>query len=87
MLCSSGNDCIIFFCYFSKWSENIITDASQLLAEDLPLAPGAPGGQVQFRQSLATSFFFKFYLNVSECLTNQAKVTYRNFFSSGFLNK
>lgn len=71
---------LFYFCYFSKWTENIITDACQLLAEDLPLASGAPGGQAQFRQSLATSFFFKFYLNVSECLSNQAKVTYRNIF-------
>ena len=71
---------LFYFCYFSKWSENIITDACQLLSEDLPLALGAPGGQVQFRQSLATSFFFKFYLNVSECLSNQAKVTCLNFF-------
>ncbi|CAH3019046.1 unnamed protein product, partial [Porites evermanni] len=67
-----------------KWSENIITDACQLLAEDLPLALGAPGGQVQFRQSLATSFFFKFYLNVSECLSNQAKTIHEEFFPRRF---
>jgi len=42
-----------------------------LLAEDLPLAPGTPGGQVEYRRSLASSFFFKFYLNVSLQLSNQ----------------
>lgn len=53
------------------WSESIVTDACQLLAEDLPLPPGTPGGQVEYRRSLASSFFFKFYLNVSVKLNNQ----------------
>lgn len=53
------------------WSESIVNDACQLLAEDLPLAPGTPGGQIEYRRSLASSFFFKFYLNVSLQLSNQ----------------
>ncbi|XP_020627784.1 xanthine dehydrogenase/oxidase-like isoform X2 [Orbicella faveolata] len=53
------------------WSESIVEDACQLLAEDLPLKPGSPGGQVEYRRSLGTSFFFKFYLNVSVQLSNQ----------------
>ena len=48
-----------------------MNDACQLLAEDLPLAPGTPGGQIEYRRSLASSFFFKFYLNVSLQLSNQ----------------
>lgn len=52
------------------WDESIIQDACQLLAEDLPLKPGAPGGQVEYRRSLTTSFFFKFYLNVSQRLSS-----------------
>ena len=50
------------------WNESIVQDACQLLAEDLPLKPGSPGGQVEYRRSLAASFFFKFYLNVSQRL-------------------
>ena len=46
------------------WSEPTLTEALQLLLEDLPLAPDAPGGMVEYRKSLATSFFFKFYLGV-----------------------
>ncbi|XP_078351392.1 xanthine dehydrogenase/oxidase-like [Oculina patagonica] len=57
-----------------KWDESIVQDACQLLAEDLPLAPGAPGGQVEYRRSLASSFFFKFYLNVSQWLSNNELV-------------
>ncbi|KAJ7379815.1 hypothetical protein OS493_012562 [Desmophyllum pertusum] len=53
----------------AKRNESIVQEACQLLAEDLPLAPGAPGGQVEYRRSLATSFFFKFYLNVSQSLS------------------
>ena len=48
-----------------------MNDACQLLAEDLPLAPGTPGGQIEYRRSLASSFFFKFYLNVSLQRSNQ----------------
>ena len=48
-----------------------MNDACQLLAEDLPLTPGTPGGQIEYRRSLASSFFFKFYLNVSLQLSNQ----------------
>lgn len=53
------------------WNENIVQEACQLLAGDLPLAPGAPGGQVEYRRSLASSFFFKFYLNVSQQLGHE----------------
>lgn len=53
-----------------QWNESVVQHACQLLAEDLPLKPGAPGGQVEYRRSLATSFFFKFYLNVSQRLSN-----------------
>ncbi|RMX48187.1 hypothetical protein pdam_00015397 [Pocillopora damicornis] len=56
------------------WNENIVQEACQLLAGDLPLAPGAPGGQVEYRRSLASSFFFKFYLNVSQQLGHEEEV-------------
>ncbi|XP_044163721.1 xanthine dehydrogenase/oxidase-like isoform X2 [Acropora millepora] len=53
------------------WSEKIVDDAIQLFTKDLPLLPGSPGGQVEYRRSLVSSFFFKFYLNVSLQLSNQ----------------
>ncbi|KAL9964449.1 hypothetical protein ACROYT_G028093 [Oculina patagonica] len=56
------------------WSDNILQDAYQLLAEDLPLTPETPGGQVDYRRSLASSFFFKFFLNVSQQLGNDEEV-------------
>ena len=64
-----GNQVFTLSC--RTWNESIVQEACQLLAEDLPLAPGAPGGQVEYRRSLASSFFFKFYLNVTLQLSNQ----------------
>jgi len=64
-----------------QWNESVVQHACQLLAEDLTLKPGAPGGQVEYRRSLATSFFFKFYLNVSQRLSNNEV---GNFFLDNF---
>ncbi|KAJ8309320.1 hypothetical protein KUTeg_014194 [Tegillarca granosa] len=47
-----------------KWEDNLVTDVCNLLKDDLPLDPSAPGGMVEFRRTLTTSFFFKFYLTV-----------------------
>jgi len=46
------------------WDPAIVDLACEHLAADLPLAWDAPGGMVEFRRSLTTSFFFKFYLTV-----------------------
>lgn len=53
------------------WDDSFIPYMCQLMAEDLPLAPGAPGGMVEFRRTLTTSFFFKFYLTVQLQLQQQ----------------
>jgi len=64
------------FCY-RLWNESILQDACQLLSEDMPLASGAPGGQVEYRRSLASSFFFRFYLKISQQLGNgEVRVNY-----------
>ena len=38
-----------------------INSAFKYIHEDLPLAPNAPGGHVQFRKELAESFLFRFF--------------------------
>ncbi|XP_038073974.1 xanthine dehydrogenase/oxidase-like [Patiria miniata] len=48
------------------WADGLVEAMCPLLAEDLPLPPGAPGGMEPYRQSLTLSFFFKFYLGVLE---------------------
>ncbi len=46
------------------WNETTLNNACQLLLEDLPLSSDVPGGMPEYRRSLVTSFFFKFYLSV-----------------------
>lgn len=40
--------------------------ALEFLSKDLPLADNAPGGMIEYRKSLVTSFFFKFFLSVQK---------------------
>ena len=47
------------------WNSDLLPFAYELLEKDLPLAPGAPGGMIQFRRTLTTSFFYKFFLRVT----------------------
>ncbi|XP_055957965.1 xanthine dehydrogenase/oxidase [Patella vulgata] len=54
-----------------KWENNLVPAVCQNLEEDLPLDPGAPGGIVEYRKTLTTSFFFKFYLTVTQQLYNK----------------
>ncbi|BFZ07584.1 hypothetical protein BsWGS_10623 [Bradybaena similaris] len=56
-----------------EWTDSLVSKVSDLLASDLPLSPGAPGGFVEYRQALALSFFFKFFVTVQQrVLKNQA---------------
>jgi xanthine dehydrogenase/oxidase len=51
-----------------EWKNEILPQAYEKLAEDLPLSAGAPGGMIEYRRSLTTSFFFKFFLQVLNAL-------------------
>ncbi|KAK6183872.1 hypothetical protein SNE40_006452 [Patella caerulea] len=52
-----------------KWDNELVSIACQYLEDDLPLKPDAPGGTVEYRRTLTTSFFFKFYLSVAQQLS------------------
>lgn len=58
-----------------QWDEKLLEGAYDLLAEELPLHPGAPGGMIQFRRSLTLSFFLKFYLAVTQQLRGEVPGT------------
>ena len=60
------------FMLSKSWSSALIEEAFAKLLEDLPLGPGVPGGMARYRQSLALSFLFKFYLNVSSTVNLQS---------------
>ena len=49
---------------YRRWEDSLVPEVCRLLADDLPLAAGSPGGMVEYRRTLTTSFFFKFYLTV-----------------------
>ncbi|XP_076991100.1 xanthine dehydrogenase/oxidase isoform X2 [Tamandua tetradactyla] len=50
------------------WNEELLQRVCASLAEEMRLPPDAPGGMVDFRRTLALSFFFKFYLTVLQKL-------------------
>ncbi|XP_072388344.1 xanthine dehydrogenase-like isoform X1 [Diabrotica undecimpunctata] len=47
------------------WNKTTLELAFNILLQDLPLDPDAPGGMVSYRKSLALSLFFKAFLNIS----------------------
>ncbi|CAB3367423.1 Hypothetical predicted protein [Cloeon dipterum] len=68
-----------------EWNEQTLEAALDLLVQEIPLSPGAPGGMILFRRSLTLSFFFKFYLSVQQSLNGvvpeEAKSATRQFHS------
>ncbi|KAM3857276.1 aldehyde oxidase 6 [Diretmus argenteus] len=50
------------------WDEQTLSRAYDLLLEELPLPPSAPGGKVAFRRSLTLSLLFKFNLEILQKL-------------------
>lgn len=47
------------------WCRETLDAALVALREDVNVAPTAPGGRGEYRNSLAASFLFKFYVHVS----------------------
>ena len=50
-------------------SHETLKAALDILPEDLPLEPTAPGGMIEYRRTMAASFFFKFFLQVMREVT------------------
>ncbi|XP_064600822.1 xanthine dehydrogenase/oxidase-like [Liolophura sinensis] len=48
------------------WEERLVSDMCQWLREDISLSPGSSGGMTEYRQILASSLFFRFYLTVAD---------------------
>jgi xanthine dehydrogenase/oxidase len=47
------------------WEESSLQAALAALRQDVNVAPTAPGGRGEYRNSLAASFLYKFYIHVS----------------------
>ncbi|XP_039998462.1 aldehyde oxidase 6 isoform X2 [Xiphias gladius] len=50
------------------WDDETLSQAYDILLDELALPPSAPGGKVEFRRSLTLSFLFKFNLQVLQKL-------------------
>ncbi|CAM6083475.1 unnamed protein product [Calypogeia fissa] len=55
------------------WTKSTMEEALVCLQEDVKMSANAPGGMVEFRKSLVTSFLFKFFLHVTYKLEQDAK--------------
>eukprot|EP00158_Paraphelidium_tribonemae_P008585 Partr_v1_DN28619_c0_g1_i3_m49964 putative aldehyde oxidase len=65
------------FCVKKKWTRDLVDTVSNLITmKDMPLAANAPGGMVEYRRSLAISFFFKFFVFVSSKIDGSLAVEY-----------
>ncbi|XP_075466161.1 aldehyde oxidase 1-like [Ascaphus truei] len=49
-----------------QWDEKMLSEASRMVVEEVILPGSAPGGMVEYKRTLAISFLFKFYLQVSQ---------------------
>lgn len=54
------------------WNKELLHGALKVLEKDIVLKQDAPGGMVEFRQSLILSFFFKFFLWVCQQMNGLA---------------
>nr|XP_020447838.1 aldehyde oxidase [Monopterus albus] len=57
------------------WDDDTLSQAYDILLDELALPPSAPGGKVEFRQSLALSFLFRFNLEVFQKLREMNVIT------------
>ena len=54
-----------------EWTSQLFDDCLNWLREDLPLKFNAPGGMVKYRETLAASFFHKFFIHVKNNLIDK----------------
>ncbi len=53
------------------WGPSLLTEALGAVQQDVVIDANAPGGMVEFRQSLSSSFLFKFFLRVAQQLESE----------------
>ena len=49
---------------FRQWNDELVARVGGLLADELALPAGVPGGMESYRGTLTASFFFKFFVHV-----------------------
>jgi hypothetical protein len=69
------------------WQQSTIESALVALRQDVNVAPTAPGGRGEYRNSLAASFLYKFYVHVSYLLLSGAGQASARAESCGWLRE
>lgn len=64
--------------WLRSWGEELLADACRLLEEEVELSDSAHGGKVEYRKTLTTSFFFKFYMQVLQELRERVHIQDRH---------
>ncbi|KAI6654571.1 Xanthine dehydrogenase/oxidase [Oopsacas minuta] len=59
-----------------EWNRHVLERGLELLKNELSLPLNVPGGMPEYREVLAASFFFKFYLYVTQLLTHNLQPEY-----------
>lgn len=54
------------------WTQETLQTALSVLREEIKVPENAPGGMAQFRMSLVSSFFFKFFLQVANATASES---------------
>nr|XP_039266877.1 xanthine dehydrogenase/oxidase-like isoform X2 [Styela clava] len=54
-----------------KWDKSLLEDICCWLSEEMKLPLDAPGGMIQYRRTLVTCFFFKFFHHVGKSLIDR----------------
>lgn len=71
--------------YCRKWEEALLDDTCSLLASELKLAPGTPGGMEAYRLALCLSFFCKTFVSIHESLlTRGVSVVFISRFNTNY---
>ncbi|WCJ36904.1 Xanthine dehydrogenase/oxidase [Euphorbia peplus] len=57
-----------------NWNQELLVGALKVLETDILIKEDAPGGMVEFRRSLTLSFFFKFFLWISQQMNGNKSI-------------
>ncbi|KAJ0009400.1 hypothetical protein NQD34_001102 [Periophthalmus magnuspinnatus] len=58
-----------------SWGEDLLSEACSSLTEEVRVSASIPGGKHEYRKTLVLSFFYKFYMYVTEEMRKRVRTT------------